>query len=218
MYNFGIVAEGVTDQAVIENIIYGFLDENEPESVNWLQPLRDATDSKLGFGNWLNVIEYCKSERLKADFENNDFIIIQIDTDVSEETHFEVSKFDENNQERMSEQLIDAVVEKLNELIIKANQQDFFDFYQSKIIFAIAVHSIECWLLPLHTNTNRNMEVTKNCESRLVRGLRRSIRKEVRIYDDLSRNFIKIREINRVRQHNISLNIFIENLERQVQL
>jgi hypothetical protein len=50
MYTFGIVAEGKTDQAVIENILYGFFDDDEPDAVQWLQPLRDKTDS---FGNWL---------------------------------------------------------------------------------------------------------------------------------------------------------------------
>lgn len=216
MYNFGIVAEGVTDQAVIENILYGFLDENEPESINWLQPLRNATDSKLGFGNWLNVIEYCRSERLKADFDNNDFIIIQVDTDVSEEIHFEVSKLDENNQERSPEQLIKAVVDKLNTLIINANQQDFFDFYKDKIIFAIAVHSTECWLLPLYATSKKDMEAAKNCETRLARLLTKGIKKEVRFYDDLSRDFMKIKELTKARDHNKSLNIFMENLEKQV--
>jgi hypothetical protein len=213
MLTFGIIGEGITDQIVIENVIYGFFGKDEPEGINYLQPLRDHTDS---FGNWYNVIEYCRSERLKTDMEDNDYIIIQIDTDTSDEKNYDISKLDENNQELAPEQLIENVTEKLKNLIIKANSSIFFDFYQKKIIFAIAVHSTECWLLPLYTVKKSDIEATKNCHNRLEKILKRVINKDFRTYNDLSKPFIKQKELYKIKDKNPSLNFFVDNLERQV--
>ena len=45
MKKFGLVSEGITDQEVISNILYGFY--NNPDIIiNELQPLRDETDNK----------------------------------------------------------------------------------------------------------------------------------------------------------------------------
>lgn len=213
MHTFGIVAEGITDQVVIKNILYGLLGSEKLEDANFLQPMRDQTDS---FGNWYNVIEYCGSERVRKDFENNDFIVIQIDTDTSEEKHFDIPKHDENNKELSVEQLIMNVFEKLKTLIINKNGIDFWEYYEQKIIFAIAVHSTECWLLPLYATSKREMEATKNCHNRLGKLLKTSIKKEAAVYEGLSKPFMKSKELLKVKDKNPSLRIFIENLETQV--
>ena len=59
MATFGLVAEGVTDHVVLENILIGYF--NDPDLVvRPLQPLRDATDTlSESFGGWYNVFEYC---------------------------------------------------------------------------------------------------------------------------------------------------------------
>ena len=213
MHTFGIVAEGITDQVVIKNILYGLLGSEKLEDANFLQPMRDQTDS---FGNWYNVLEYCKSERLKIDFEDNDFIVIQIDTDTSEEAHFDIPKHDENNKELSVEQLITNVFEKLKTLIINKNGIEFWKYYEEKIIFAIAVHSTECWLLPLYATSKKEMEVTKNCHNRLENLLKKGIKKEAIIYEDLSKRFMKSKELLKIKDKNPSLKIFIGNLKTQV--
>ena len=67
MKKFGLVSEGVTDQEVISNILYGFY--NNPDIIiNELQPLRDETDNKKyrnTDGGWGNLLEYCKSDVFK---------------------------------------------------------------------------------------------------------------------------------------------------------
>ena len=213
MHTFGIVAEGITDQVVIKNILYGLLGSEKLEDANFLQPTRDQTDS---FGNWYNVLEYCKSERLEKDFLYNDFIVIQIDTDTSEEAHFDVPKYDENNKELSVEQLVTNVFEKLKTLIINKNGLEFWEYYEEKIIFAIAVHSTECWLLPLYATLKKEMEATKNCHNRLENLLKKGIKKEAAVYEGLSKPFMKSKDLLKIKDKNPSLKIFIENLETQV--
>ena len=82
MPSFALITEGITDQIVIENILYGFVGDLEID-INPLQPLRDETDENRAsnFGNWHKVLEYCSSDRFKNALQFNDFIVVQIDTD-----------------------------------------------------------------------------------------------------------------------------------------
>jgi len=53
MKTYALITEGRTDQAVIENILHGFLGTYDAD-VNWLLPLRDDTDLNRSenFSNW----------------------------------------------------------------------------------------------------------------------------------------------------------------------
>ena len=91
MKSFGLITEGITDQEIISNILYGYF-ENTDLIINELQPLKDETDKKKSsnFGGWGNLIEYCQSEVFRYAFQTTDYVIIQIDTDICEE--YNVSK------------------------------------------------------------------------------------------------------------------------------
>lgn len=158
MTTFGLITKGKTDQIVIENILVGYF-QNLDIVVNWLLPLRDETDKHRAenFSNWSKVFEYCHSQTFKEAFPYNDYIIIQIDTDVSEEKGYDIPKY-EAGQELTPEALIARVIDKFKGLMSEV----FYQGYQARIIFAIAVHSIECWLLPLYY-TNKMKAKTKNC-------------------------------------------------------
>ena len=138
MISFGLIAEGLTDQIVIEDILAGYLNSAYIE-VTPLQPKRD----KSKIGGWTLVFDYCRSKKFQEAFQFIDYIIIQIDTDVSED--YGVAKQDENG-EFTPQQLIAKVIEKFRSAI----GDNFYSRYQPQIIFAISVHSIECWLLPLY--------------------------------------------------------------------
>lgn len=107
MISFGLVTEGITDQAVIANILYGFFNDTNLD-ITELQPLRDETDKNRtsNFGGWHSLIEYCKSKQFKLAFQTIDYIIIQIDTDVCEE--YGIAKY-ENNKVLTPLQLINKV-------------------------------------------------------------------------------------------------------------
>jgi hypothetical protein len=219
MKSIGIVAEGITDYSVISNIVYGFFGDEEP-IIKPIQPVFDE-DQKASkgyiiqsaeqFGGWVNVFDYCKDqERLSKDMQGLDYLIIQIDTDTSDEIGYDVSKNDAQNQELSPDKLIEKIIEKINSLLIHSN------FYQEKIIFAIAVHSTECWLLPLFSDKYSDIKATKNCHARLEKIRKESIKKESRVYEQLSKPLMKRKELYKIKDKNPSLKIFIENLERQI--
>jgi hypothetical protein len=86
MISFGLVTEGLTDQIAIEHILAGYFD-NPDLDIRQLQPERDKdNDNKSKFGGWTLVFDYCKSRDFREAFQFIDYIIIQIDTDISEDS------------------------------------------------------------------------------------------------------------------------------------
>jgi len=212
MINFGLVTEGVTDQEVISNILFGYY--NNPNLlINELQPLRDETDKNksVNFGGWGNLIEYCKSDVFKYAFQTNNYIIIQIDTDICED--YNISK-KENGKDLTPEQLILKVIEKFIEII----GNDFFLKYQDRIIFAISVHSIECWLLPIYFTDSKKSK-TVNCLQTLNQALKKEgftidkNNKNLDYYREISEVFIKRKKLDKYYLHNPSFEIFIKKLD-----
>jgi len=211
MTTFGLITEGLTDQIVIENILSGYFDTDDI-IVNPLQPERDKDDeNKSSYGGWSLVFPYCQSKDFREAFQFNEYVIIQIDTDVSEE--YGIPKQDENG-EFIPEKLIEEVKEKFKGLI----GADFYK-YQDKIIFAIAVHSIECWLLPLYYEDNRKKKII-NCLDTLNRELCKSKgftidkeKKDPRYYRDISEEYCKKKVLINSYKHNPSLKVFIEEIE-----
>ena len=213
MITFGLITEGLTDQIVIENILSGYFNTNDL-IVNPLQPERDKdNDNKSDYGGWTLVFKYCKSEDFKKSFQFNNYVIIHIDTDVSEDINYGISHQDENG-ELSPEQLIEKVKEKFKSLI----GEDFYSKYYDKIIFAIAVHSIECWLLPLFYTDNRKQKI-KNCLDTLNKALIKTKNnftidaKNPRYYRTLSDSYSKHQTLMKHYPNNPSLKIFIEEIQ-----
>jgi hypothetical protein len=123
MISLGLVAEGLTDQIVIENILAGYF--NSPDlDIRQLQPEIDKdNENKSTYGGWPLVFDYCKSRDFQEALQFIDYIIIQIDTDVSESEHYNIPKQDENG-EFTPQQLIEKVIEKFrvrSAMILTAN-------------------------------------------------------------------------------------------------
>jgi hypothetical protein len=158
MISFGLVTEGLTDQIVIENILAGYF--NSPDlDIRQLQPERDKdNENKSTYGGWTLVFNYCKSRDFQESFQFIDYIIIQIETDVSELKHYNIPQQYENCK-FTPQQLIEKVIEKFRGVI----GDDVYSKYQQKIIFAISVHSIECWLLPLYYTDKKKKYKFKSC-------------------------------------------------------
>ena len=166
MPSFALVTEGITDQIVIENILFGFFDDPNID-INPLQPLRDETDRNRAItpGNWHKVLEYCSSEEFRSAFQFNDYVIVQIDTDVAAD--YGVSGRNEEGIEFSDEEMYRRVREKL----IAQIGPEFYDNYAIRILFAVSVQSIECWLLPLFFIDNKKSK-TVNCLNTLNQGLK----------------------------------------------
>lgn len=99
---------------------------------------------------------------------------------------------------------------------------EFMAKYRTKILFAVAVDEIECWLLPIFF-TNKSASATNNCLFKLNQQLgsrnEKTINpnnKSVRQYDGLSNDFCKPKKLAAASQKNPSLGLFVENLKSQI--
>jgi len=224
MHQFSIAGEGVTDQVVIENILCGYFESLDLEGeINYSHPLYDETDQKQrGFGNWTLLLDYLDHSDFRADVLNCEFIVIQVDTDISNEKGFDVSQFDANNQPLTPEVLITHVIAKLV-ATIESGETGFYQEHAERIIFAVSVHSIECWLYA-HYNNKESLKSPKitGCAKVLSHYLLNKdknkaftrIEKNQPCYNKLSQPFQKRQHIDAVAQKDPSFRVFIQSLAK----
>ncbi len=212
MPNFGLITEGPTDQIVIENILSGYFDDSDIV-FNPIQPLRDETDKNRieNIGGWTLVLEYCGSTNFQQIFSFNDYIIIQIDTDVCNQEGFGVEKR-KDGVELTCEELIESVKERLINII----GTDYYERHSAQIFFAISVDSIECWLLPIYYRDNRKAKTT-GCLETLNRELPKKknftiAAKTFRYYDEASEDYLRSKIILAKYKENPSLRVFMEEI------
>ena len=216
MAKFGLITEGITDQIVIENILCGFYkDEDLDEEIIPLEPPRDETDNKqahsdFGLG-WTAIFSYLSEKIFRDDVLNSEYVIIQIDTDIAEDFDCSI------NQNQTIEDIIECSIKKLIEKIDE--KKEFYEKHKNKIIFAISVHSLECWILPLFKDIKK--EEILNCVKTLNYTMRKlpnksrlDTRKNYNNYDKLSHKFLKYKELIKVTSKNKSFEIFINNLPK----
>ena len=221
MKDFGLAGEGVTDQIVLENVLfglYGDVDEFDEDEIAYLQPLLDATDED-GLGSWTRLLTYLDNKRFRADVLNHQFVIIQVDTDVAAEKGFDVALVDDNNQSLSVEAIVDNVKRRLIEQIDVA-KEGFYEEHKENIVFAVSVHSLECWLFNLHNKDPRRTGRILACTSHLqkVVAAENSLPKFAKnkpVYDELSAQFYKKKgkKIAEVAKVDTSFGIFIEDLK-----
>lgn len=224
MKTFGIIAEGPTDQIVIQNILVGFFDEPDlTTAIRNLQPLKDHTDQMVSKGGWLNVFEYCKSQYFIDALEQNDYLIIQIDSDVCEQKHFDVSRRTADGSSKADDVLINDIRERFEKEFIDKFGQEKYGLFKNRIIYAICLEEIECWLLPLYF-TDKTKSATNNCTHKLNPKLTAEfgifIDKDNKSnmtpsYWKFSRRYTKKKVLMANAHHNPSLGIFIQTLQEK---
>jgi hypothetical protein len=224
MPSFALVAEGITDQVIIERIIFtvtcNVIDDIDDEpDINPLQPLRDATDQSRvaegNFGGWERVKEFCQSpERLEEALEFNDYIVIHLDTDMCDHPNFDVPLLEDGNP-IPTESLLGRVSTKVFEWL----GENFTESHGDRVILAIAVHSTECWLLTHYGRTNADKCREIACYSHLERNLNRMdrrIEKNHRSFSEISICFRRYRDLSASRILSPSLENFVSSLEQKL--
>ena len=218
IHTFRLIAEGKTDLYVIENILVGLLGEDNIDVID-LSPLRNAKANE-NFSNWEKVLEYCTQPEFAQAFQTEGFVVIQIDTDVSEQKGFEVFKYRGNIEKELT---VIQLVEKVKEKIIAEKiTNEIYEQHKDRIIFAIAVDSIECWLLPLYFEKESDKSQILNCLDRLNRGLAKqnlatiSVNKDPYHYNSLSLPYTKSKTLQSCYTENPSLYFFVEELKHKV--
>lgn len=211
MAKFGLACEGITDQIVIENILCGFYKDLEDDDVQPFQPAYDVTTQKQKegeFGGWEMLLEYLSEKRFRDDVLNSEYTIIQIDSDICDHPNFGIKK---------DTSCITTFIENIKTKLISSidKNESFYETNKEKIIFAISVHELECWLLPIY----KDLKIGKitGCFDTLQRECKEiKVEKNYSVYDKLSRIFLKNKELLKISSRNSSFDIFIKSLPQKI--
>lgn len=218
MRSFAIIAEGVTDQAVLENILIGYFGDEDEPVVNHFHPPREPSDEPPA-GGWTLVLRALRRNRHVEALQTNDYVVLQIDTDRCEDKGFDVST-------RAPDGVVlspEALVSKVRERLIHEMGLDFFARHGHRVLFAVAVDSIECWLLPLLYDSEPVKKAkTTGCLDaanwKLVRIKAAPLstadgkHKDLRAYERASRDYAKRKVLLRHGDENPSLTLFLREL------
>jgi hypothetical protein len=105
------------------------------------------------------------------------------------------------------------------DLLITQIGKSIYEQYRDKFIFAISVHSIECWLLPTVSKTTVHSK-TVNCLGALNNELQRhqgftidSDNKNPKYYRRISEVYKKHKKLQERYMNNPSLKIFVESVQ-----
>lgn len=206
---FGLITEGPTDQVVLRHLLARYFSDSDIDT-RPVQPNSDSTDRQDHFGGWKNVLNYCSSTDMLTTLEGNNYVIIQIDTDICEE-------YGVKRRENGEELSADNIVEKTKAVIVASIGEKIFEEFSNKILFAISYDSIECWLLPLYYTNNIKSKTANCCDT-----LNQELRKEEFTIDCSGKKVLyhqkvckKIRNkelIESISVHNNSFNQFIQSL------
>lgn len=204
----GIVAEGETDQAVIEALVYGATSGAiDDVDVNYVQP----PPTRGAHAGWELVLDWLRRERYREILPFSDLLVVHVDTDVCDRPGFDVSRNDGGRPLEPAE-LVARVADRLRGLIAP----DFLAAHGHRIVLAIAVDEIECWLLPLLVDDDRAAKTT-GCAKALQHALKLknepALRKDRRSYQAVARPLRKRKQLEAARQHSASLDAFVAALD-----
>lgn len=212
MTRFAVVSEGVTDFAVLKNILIGwFKDQDMEPALSQVQPDPTAT-GESAWGNWENVLRFLRDGRYRDALDYNDWLIVQIDTDQSDHLNFDVPQL-ENGRPLEPDEIVARVARRLSGII----GPDEMAFYQNRIVFAICVREVECWLLPLWDEPKAGK--CAGCLNTLDRALGKAGEpilstkpKDSRRYDNASKGYRKRKTLHDKGPLNPSLRLFLAEL------
>ena len=166
MINIALFCEGASEVNILTHIIEKYLGSDNV-NVNALQPtLKDG--KQLGFGGWHEVLSHCNDTDVEKAFEQNDCLVIQIDSDASHQKGYDAVT---DQEKRMG---IDDATHYLKiEARLKQNlTSNILAQYGEKIFFAICFNETECWLIPLfYEHDEKKCSSTTNCIFVLNQGI-----------------------------------------------
>jgi hypothetical protein len=200
MNTFGGIVEGKTDYPIINSVLIGYFNKHDID-IAWVQPQNFRSQA-----NYDKVFKSCKPAKLRQYLQINKYLIIHVDTDASAD--FGVPH-QENGELLTPEKLVEKVVAKFR----LEMGEDFYSQYSDRIIFAIAVHSIECWLFPLLDSDDKNSQ-TENC-FQILKQTVANFRKNYEYYQEITKKYYNSDDFLKLYPKNPSLKIFIEELAKR---
>lgn len=207
----GIVCEGISDYRVLKYITERYL-RDEDVYVIPLKPKETAQGAQDGFGSWQGVLEYIKGDDqmiVKAVKEGCRYVIVHIDTDVRDQ--YGVPKDFESEKE-----LHENVKSKLTALV-------HTDFDTKLLLFAIAIHETECWLIPFLSEDKKSCSKIDSCVNAVNKLLKdkgfidkdnKNAEKVRPIYQYILNQKRKAKDIKKASAYNYGFAYFIAMLDK----
>lgn len=109
---FALITEGASEYRVVKHLIGKYFKDWELE-INQIQP-KVVNDKQETIGGWNEVLKYCEREELNDILTENDYIVIQIDTDQSQVSPFDISHISQSGEPKSAEQLHEEVNAQYN--------------------------------------------------------------------------------------------------------
>ena len=215
MLTIGVIGEGLSDQHVVENILSGlFQNESSELFVNYIQPASATLQAPAPPGGWTLVFDCLRRGDVALALQVNDCVVIHIDTDQQEEVGFDVPRR-EGGRELSPPDRVARVITRLLADIDPA----CYLANSGRILFAVAVDAIECWLLPLLYTDSKAGKTTgcllaANAQLRKLnrKGLASGTAKFPRSYEVASDNYRKRKILLGRGSENLSLALFLQRL------
>jgi hypothetical protein len=203
---FAIVGEGLTDFKVLKNLLMGFT-KDKNLTVNRLLP---KDKEPVGWGN---VLQYLSSPEFQTGVKINDFTVVQIDTNECDQWGAGLKHIGDDDSQ------IDGFINHIISVLAIKIETEFYDKHKSKIIFAVCVHDIECWLLPFHASQPAHFSKMVRCYPTLEQvaqkkgySLHQKNFQEGKHYEDLSKDMKDNKVLIQKSKLNPSLKFFIDSL------
>lgn len=159
MRTVGLICEGVSEINIMTRILSKYL--NDDVIVNPIEPETKTENGyfvQSGYGGWQQVLAHCNDETVEKILDFNDFLLVQIDTDASIQKGYDVNPLDENGHPKDVAVFFQDVKKRLLANISEEVQAK----YERRILFAICMNELECWLLPLYCSSSIRCK-TNNC-------------------------------------------------------
>jgi hypothetical protein len=213
MGDFAIVAEGITDQIVLRNILQAWFHEREDLLTPFVQPPNDATglSAEKPHGGWGLVIAFFEKQEFLQALQTNSYLVTQLDTDVAADYGVPLSPNDPAMVEAVIAKLLAYVPDEIKQL------------HGHRFLFAIGHQSTECWLLPLviDQSLKAKLKKTVGCAATLNEAYKRlgkpviasDDNKDPDEYDRLSGQFSKPKDVSSASRHNVGFSRFVEQLK-----
>jgi len=204
---FAVVGEGLTDFKVIKNLLMGFF-KDKNLIVNRLLP---KDKEPVGWGN---VLKYLSTQEFQNSFDDPDlFVVVQIDTNECAEWIEGIKHIGDDAEQ------LNAFVEQIKIALIDKINVEFYDTNKNRIIFAICVHEIECWLLPFNAQQTTHYSKIVGCANTIEQIAKKSgfsihqkNYQEGKHYDDFSKEMKNNKSLMQKSKLNPSLQQFIDTL------
>jgi hypothetical protein len=215
--NFGIIAEGHADVAVVKALVKTLkgVDGSDVVAIRPREQYDETDIESLKFSNWFLVLQSCKDEALLQSFFNlydDALLIVHIDTAERGDAEYDVREPQRTGTgidwAEYSEQLYENVRQHISALIPA--------LYRDRIAYAIAIEETDAWLIPLFETSNNADTASrvnpKETLQRLIGQLREKDKKRYTGKDGLRYGeivrLLKTKSLKQCRERNKSLDLF----------